>query len=140
MFTQRFTRLPSKRAWVSRHLKLRIGTGRDNNAMRVYCRASETARTVGVRSNASRSAAAGGGRPKTHTPVGTASWHQIAGHRATAEGDHGARCASDERIGLFRAFRIVARVYLGDATRPVPEVPSVALNTDYVSGSTGSTT
>jgi len=36
--------------------------------------------------------------------------------------------------GLFRAFRIVARVYPGDTTMPVPEVPSVALNVDHVRG------
>jgi hypothetical protein len=58
--------------------------------------------------------------------------------------DHGMRGASAERAlkatGLFRAIRIVARVRIRDATRPVPEVPSVALNTDHVSGSTGSTT
>jgi hypothetical protein len=36
--------------------------------------------------------------------------------------------------GLFRAFRFVARVYPGDATRPAPELPSVALNADHVRG------
>jgi hypothetical protein len=41
--------------------------------------------------------------------------------------DHGVRGASAERIGLFRAIRIVARVHPSDATRPVPEVLSVAL-------------
>jgi hypothetical protein len=41
--------------------------------------------------------------------------------------DHGVRGAFDERFGLFRAIRIVARVRAIDATRPVPEVPSVAL-------------
>jgi hypothetical protein len=40
--------------------------------------------------------------------------------------DHGVRGAFDERFGLFRAIRIVARVH-HDATRPAPEVPSVAL-------------
>jgi hypothetical protein len=35
MFTQGFTRLPSKRAWVSLHLKFRIGTGDNDNAARV---------------------------------------------------------------------------------------------------------
>jgi hypothetical protein len=41
--------------------------------------------------------------------------------------DHGVRGAPDERIGLFRAFRILARVRHSDATRPVPEVLSVTL-------------
>jgi hypothetical protein len=41
--------------------------------------------------------------------------------------DHGVRGAFDEGFGLFRAIRIVARVRAIDATRPVPEVPSVAL-------------
>jgi hypothetical protein len=42
--------------------------------------------------------------------------------------------ASAERIGLFRAFRIVARVRTRDATRPLPEVPSVALVTEIMRG------
>ena len=41
--------------------------------------------------------------------------------------DRGVRGAPAERIGLFRASRILARVHKPDATRPVPEVQSVAL-------------
>ncbi len=45
--------------------------------------------------------------------------------------DHGVRGAPDERslknVVLFRAIRIVARVHAKDATRPVPEVLTVAL-------------
>ncbi len=48
--------------------------------------------------------------------------------------DHGVRGAPDERIGLFRAIRIVARVHAKDATRPVPEVLSVALVAQTVYG------
>lgn len=46
MFTQRFTRLPSKSAWVSRHLKFFIGTGGDNNDVRVFCQARDDVHAV----------------------------------------------------------------------------------------------